>query len=152
MLALLRCYFHPRDSAVSRKRHRSLPLTHRNRRGLTMLSRHRMVTYQESDLTRNSSENARPRSAQLAELPWTASVPKEWNCIARVDLHFKKKTVSGSRGLFGRTFPKNSRVQGKSHHYYNYRQHYLYNVEGLNFKYALLNYTRDTKDRYDRST
>ena len=36
-----------------------------------MLSRHRVGTYQEDDLTRNSSGDARPRSSQLAEPLWT---------------------------------------------------------------------------------
>ena len=41
------------------------------RSGLTGLFRRSVVTHQGNELTRNSSENARPQSSQLAEPLWT---------------------------------------------------------------------------------
>ena len=73
--------FHPRVSAIARKRLRhsaksaggkfklnsQTPLTQRNRSRLTMLSRQELWEPIRETLTRNSSENARPQSSQLAE-------------------------------------------------------------------------------------
>ena len=47
------------------------PLNHRSRRGLTLLSRHNVGTYQGNELTRNSSGFTRSQSSQLAEPLWT---------------------------------------------------------------------------------
>ena len=49
-------------------------LTQRSRSGLTMpLSRHSVGTYQENELTHNSSGNTLPQSSQLAEPLWIDS-------------------------------------------------------------------------------
>ena len=47
------------------------PLTERSRRRLTMpLCRQSLRTYEENELTRNSSGNSRPHSSQLVEPLW----------------------------------------------------------------------------------
>ena len=87
MLALWRCPFHPRVTALARKRSRSFcqkcrwqvtpkhtytPLTQRSRSGLTMpLSRHSVGNLPANELTCNSSGNSRSQSSQLAEPLWT---------------------------------------------------------------------------------
>ena len=81
VLTLIRCPFHPRVTAVARKRPRSfcqncrsqvnlnthIPLTQRSRSGLTMpLSRHSVETYQRgNELTSNSSGNTRSSRLSL---------------------------------------------------------------------------------------
>ena len=47
------------------------PLAQRSQSGLTMLSRHSMGTYQDNELTHNSSETTQPLSSQLNEPLWT---------------------------------------------------------------------------------
>ena len=47
------------------------PLTQRSRRGLTVLSKHSMGTYQGNELTRSLSRSTRPQSSQLVGLLWT---------------------------------------------------------------------------------
>ena len=129
MLTLLWCSFHPmlpqwhvKDPGHSTKHaddrlHLNMhtPLIQQSRSRLTTLSRHSVGICQENDLTGNSSENMRPLSSQLAEPLWTDPGLKNRNWCARADLHLKKekKVQAGNESS---DFPKNSLMQGRSHH------------------------------------
>ena len=71
------------------------PLTLRSRRGLSLLSRHGVGTYQGKELTRNSSGNTRPQSSQLAVPPWTD--PGIKTEISVRNLHSQKKKKKKER-------------------------------------------------------
>ena len=133
MLTLIWCPFHPRVTAVGRKRPRSFrqkcrwqvtpkhahTLTQRRPTGLTMpLSRHSVGTYPENDLTRNLS-SIRPQSSQLAEPLWTDPGIKEWNLCARANLHLKKKSAGGAGNKWSNIVQKSSqaRKERPTHHY-----------------------------------
>ena len=84
---LLSIPFHPRVTAVGRKRPRSFyqkvqvagyiwtrihaPLAEQSRSRLTKLTRDSVGTFQGNGFTRSSSGNAQPQSSRLAEPLWT---------------------------------------------------------------------------------
>ena len=82
----------------------------------TMLTMHRMGTYQENELTRNSSGNTRPQSSQPAEPLWTNPDLKRWNLYAQADLRLlkkKKKKTAGGEWIVEPS-PKNLAMEGKT--------------------------------------
>ena len=100
-------------------------------RGLAMPSRHSVEIHQGDEATRNTSENARPRSSQLAESLWTDHLPGEWHWCSRADLYLKKNnnknkqnktktktkhTHTHRQGMIRRTFLQNPRMRGKAQH------------------------------------
>ena len=61
-----------------------------------MLPRHSEGTYQEKELTSNSSGNTRSQSTQLAEPLWTASgLKSEIGASRRISTPLKKKAQAG---------------------------------------------------------
>ena len=58
-----------------------------------MLSRHSVGTYQENELTLNSSGNARPQSSQLAEPLLTDLFLKSEIVVREITSTFKKSAV-----------------------------------------------------------
>ena len=106
VLILIRCPFHPRATAVTRRRPQPLcqtcrrQITTRNahtlpeqrRNGLTMLPWHRFETYLGNEFTRNSPRTACPQSLNsLSHCGLTPGLAEEWRWCVRPDLHFKKK-------------------------------------------------------------
>ena len=110
MLSLIGCPFHPRVTAVARKRSRSLceknrwqvaksadgrlylkthtPLTQQSRSGLTMpLSRHSVGTLSGNELTRNTWS----QSSHLAEPLWTNLGLKSESSVHKLNSTLKKK-------------------------------------------------------------
>ena len=135
MLTLIRCPFHPRVTAVARKRPRSFYksaggrlhlnthtlFTQRSRSRLTLpLSRHSVGTYQENELTRNSSRNTQPESSQVAEPLWTDPGSKSEISVRELisAQKKKKKKEKRRRAMNGQTFSPKPRKRGikASHH------------------------------------
>ena len=122
MLTLIRCPFHPRVTAVVRKRPRSFrqkrrwqthtPLTQRSRSGLTMpLSGHSVGTLSGNELTCNSSGNTRSQSSQLAEPLWTEPGLKSGINERELISTLKKKAQAGNELL--NILPKSSHSRKK---------------------------------------
>ena len=140
-MTLIRCSFHPRVTAVARKRPRSFcqkcrwqvtlntrtHLTQRSRSGLTILSTHSVGTNHENELTRNSSGNTRPQSFWLAEPLWTDS------CASLSPLlHFRKAQVgtdsSKKNPYYTNIFLSNFIHQGQLNAKKNVKEKYCYFV------------------------
>ena len=104
VLALIRYPFHPRVTAVARKRsghsaksaggrlhlNTHTPLTQRSRSGLTMLPRHSVEVYQGNELTRSSSGNDSHSHFSLLSQRGLIH-PETWDWRARAELRLKKK-------------------------------------------------------------
>ena len=131
MLTLIRCPFHPRVTAVARKRPQSFYLkcrwqvTPEHAYSLDQTKSEwadyaavqaKCGNLSGNELTRNSSGNTRSQSSQLAEPLWTDPGLKEWNSRARANLHFKKKKQKKTcrQGMNRRTFSQNPRTRGQS--------------------------------------
>ena len=131
MLTLIRCPFHPRVTAVARKRPRSVcqkyrwqvtpkhaytldPTKSEWTDSATVQAKYGNLSGNE--VTRNSSGNIWPQSSQLTEPLWTD--PGIKGC-ARANLHFiskKRRKKKSGRGMNDQTLSKNPRKRGKSHH------------------------------------
>ena len=132
MLTLIRFPFHPRVTAVARKRPRSVcqsaggrlhvithtPLTQRSRSGLTMPLSWQAGNLSGNELARNLSGNIRPQSSQLAEPLWTDPGIKSGISVHEL-ISISKKKEKHKRGLNGPTFSQNPRKRGKSHRQHN---------------------------------
>ena len=111
MLTLIRFPFHPRVTAVARKRPRHsaksaggrlqlnthTPLTQPSRSWLTMpLSRHSVGTYQETSSYATRQENTRPKSFQLVSSLWTDPDVKSGISVREL-ISTLKKCAGGKR-------------------------------------------------------
>ena len=72
-------------------------LTQLCQNGLTMPSRHSVGTYQENEVTRNSSCNARLQSSQLAEPLWTDPCLKSGIRVRKLIFFKKKKKIKAQK-------------------------------------------------------
>ena len=130
MLTLIRCPFHPRVTAVARKRSKSFcqkcrwQVTTKHACTLdptkSLWADYAAVQAQcgnllGNELTRNSSGNTQPQSSQLAVPLWTDPNLKSGISGCALISTLKKKR---RRGINCRTFSQKSRTQGKSHHIY----------------------------------
>ena len=128
VLTLIRCLFHPRVTAVARKRPRSFcqkcRWQARPKHAYTLdPTKSEWADYaavqaecgnlSENELTRNSSGNTRSQSSQLAEPLWTDPVLKSGISVRELIPTLKKKR---RRGMNCRTFSQKSSHAGKSHH------------------------------------
>ena len=131
MLTLIRYPFHPRITAVTRKRPRSFaksaggrlhlnmhtPLTHRSRSGLTMpLSRQSVGNLSQNELTRNSSGNTRLQSSQLVEPLWTDPGLKCGISLRELISTLKKKKKAQAGNELFNILPKSSHARKKHQH------------------------------------
>ena len=123
METLIRCPFHPvlpqwheKDPGHSARSaggrlhfNTHISLTQRSWRGLTMLSRRNVTTYQENELTGNSSGNTHPTDvSQFAEPLLTDTWPKQWNSFARANLLLKIKSRKAQAGNKSSNLPVES--------------------------------------------
>ena len=129
MLTLIRCPFHPRVTAVARKRPRSLcqkcrwqvTPKHTYTFDPTKLEWADYAAVQASygnlsgnGVTRNSSGNARSQSSQLAEPLW---IDPGLKCVISVRVLISTLKKKRRWGMNRRTFSQNPRTRGKSHHH-----------------------------------
>ena len=84
------------------------------------LSRHSVGSYPQNELTRNLSGNIRLQSSQLADPLWTDPGIKSEISVRELISASKKKRRR--RAMNGRTFSKNPRQRGKSHHHLRHRE------------------------------
>ena len=77
-----------------------------------MLSRHSVRTYQENELTRNSSGNTRPQSSQLVEPLWSDPGVKSGIIVPELISTLKKKKKR-RWGMHRRTFGQDARREKK---------------------------------------
>ena len=130
MLSLIQCPFHPRVTAVARKRPRSFCQKCRwqvtSKQAYTLdPSKSEWADYTAvqakcgnlsgSELTRNSSGNTRSQSSYLAEPLWTNPGLKRGISLSELISTLKKK--KRRRGTNCRTFSQNPRTQGKNNHH-----------------------------------
>ena len=114
VLTLTRCPFHPRVTAVARKRPRSFcqkcrwQVTPKHAYNLDPTKSEwadyaaveaQCGSLSGNELARNLSGNTQPQSSQLAEPLWTDPVLNSKNYCARDNLHFKKiKKIKSAGG------------------------------------------------------
>ena len=131
VLTLIRCPFHPRVTAVARKRPRSFcpkcrwQVTPEHAYSLdpTKSEWADYVAIQAlcgnlsgNELTRNSLGNTRSQSSQVAEPLWTD--PGLKSGISVRELVSTKKKKKRRRAMICRTFSPNPRTRGKKHHHH----------------------------------
>ena len=133
VLTLTRCPFHPRVTAVARKRPQSF--CQKCRWQVTPVNAYTLdPTKSEwadyaavqaycgnlsgNELTRNLSGNTRPQSSQLAEPLLTDPGLKTGISVRELNPYFKKKKKSAGGEWMVEHSPKNPRKRGKSHHQY----------------------------------
>ena len=123
------CPFHPRVTAVARKRPRSFYQKCRwqvtPKQACTLdPTKSEWADYaalqaecgnlSKNELTRNFSRNIRSQSSQLAEPRCTdPGIYKKWNYCARANLHFKKEKKSASGNEWSNILPKSSQARKK---------------------------------------
>ena len=131
VLTLIRCPFHPRVTAVTRKRPRSF----RQKCWWQVTPKHAHTfdpTESEwadyaavqaysgnlsgNELTRNLSGNIRPRLSQLAEPLWTDPGLKSGISVRELISTFKKKAQAGNK--LSNSLPKSSHARRKPPHYF----------------------------------
>ena len=144
MLTLMRCPFHPRVTAVARKRHRSFcqkcrwqvhTHTHTHTPDPWKSEWADYVAVQAecgnlsgNELTRNSSGNARLQSSQLAE-PLRTDLGIKSGISVRELIPTSKKKKKRRRGINRRTFSQKPRKRGESHHNHQYGEIKVYYME-----------------------
>ena len=129
MLTLIRFPFHPRVTAVARKRPRSFcqkcswqvtpkhayTLDPTKSEWADFAAVHAQCgNLSGNELTRNSSGNTRPESSQLAQPLWTDPDLKNGISVRELISALKKKN-NRRRGINSPTFSQNPRKRGKSH-------------------------------------
>ena len=121
VLTLIRWPFHPRVTAVARKRPRSFcqkcrsQVTHQHEYILDPSKPGWAIQTEcgnlsANELTRNSSGNTRSQSSQLAEPLWTDPGLKSGSSLRKLISTFKKKKKSAGGGMNCRTFSQNPRT------------------------------------------